>query len=150
MSYKDKDNTQALSGDKELIQKFNAIGDDMLKQICNVTLPSEYYIKNHKHYKIRAILDAYNFINEEISKVLENESSFNPSMLYFSLLALWFKELNKESKSKEYIYFIIYPYSNVYDEFLVGIKNQEFKKLNIKMIELAEKVIYKLDSYSFK
>ena len=71
-------------------------------------------------------------------------------MLYFSLLALWFKELNKESKSKEYIYFILYPYSNVYDKLLVEIKDKEFKLLNIKMIELAEKVIYNFDKYSFK
>ena len=71
-------------------------------------------------------------------------------MLYFSLLALWFKELNKESRSKEYIYFILYPYSNVYDKLLVEMKNKEFKALNIKMIELAEKIIYKFDKYGFR
>ena len=97
----------------EIIEKFNNIGNDMLKQISNVTLPSNYYIQNRKHYRIKAILDGYNFINNEISKSLKQNEEFNPSMLYFSLLALWFKELNKESKSKEYIYFILYPYSNV-------------------------------------
>ena len=40
-----------------------------------------------------------NFINNEISKNLKQNEEFNPSMLYFSLLAVWFKELNKESKS---------------------------------------------------
>lgn len=150
LSYKDKDDIDTYGVDKEVITKFNAIGDDMLKQISNVTFPNEYYLENRKHYRIKAVLDGYNFINKEISTALENETSFNPSMLYFSLLALWFKELNKESRSKEYIYFTIYPYANVYDEFLVGIKNEDFKKLNISMIEVAEKIIYKLDAYSFK
>ncbi len=149
LSYKDKDDIEKYAMDKDIIEKFNNIGNDMLKQITNVTLPSNYYIQNRKHYRIKAILDGYNFINSEVSKNLKQNEEFNPSMLYFSLLALWFKELNKESKSKEYIYFIIYPYANAYDEFLVGIKDKNFKLLNIKMIELAEKIIYKFDKYSF-
>ena len=99
---------------------------------------------------IKAILNGYNFINNEISKNLKENETFNPSMLYFSLLALWFKELNKESTSKEYIYFILYPYFQVYDKFLVNMKDPEFKKLNIKMIELAEKVIYNFDKYNLR
>ncbi len=150
LSYKDKDDIEKYLMDKEVIEKFNNIGNDMLKQISNVTLPSSYYLQNRKHYRINAILDGYNFINKEISKNLKENEEFNPSMLYFSLLALWFKELNKESKSKEYIYFILYPYSNVYDKLLVEIKDKEFKLLNIKMIELAEKVIYNFDKYSFR
>ncbi len=149
LSYKDKDDIEKYAMDKDIIEKFNNIGNDMLKQISNVTLPTNYYIQNRKHYRIKAILDGYNFINNEVSKNLKQNEEFNPSMLYFSLLALWFKELNKESKSKEYIYFIIYPYANAYDEFLVGIKDKNFKLLNIKMIELAEKIIYKFDKYSF-
>ena len=149
LSYKDKDDIEKYVIDKDVIEKFNNIGNDMLKQISNVTLPSNYYIQNRKHYRIKAILDGYNFINNEVSKNLKQNEEFNPSMLYFSLLAVWFKELNKESKSKEYIYFILYPYANVYDKFLVEIKNKEFKKLNIKMIELAEKIILKFDKYSF-
>ena len=149
LSYKDKDDIEKYIMDKEVIEKFNNIGNDMLKQISNVTFPQEYYLENRKHYRIKAILDGYNFINNEVSNNLKQNEEFNPSMLYFSLLALWFKELNKELKSKEYIYFIIYPYSNVYDNFLVEIKNKDFKLLNIKMIELAEKIIYKFDKYSF-
>ena len=149
LSYKDTDDIEKYLMDKEVIEKFNNIGNDMLKQISNVTLPSSYYLQNRKHYRINAILDGYNFINKEISKSLKQNEEFNPSMLYFSLLAVWFKELNKESKSKEYIYFIIYPYANVYDKFLVEIKDKDFKLLNIKMIELAEKIIYKFDKYSF-
>ena len=101
LSYKDKDDIEKYIMDKEVIEKFNNIGNDMLKQISNVTLPSNYYMQNRKHYRIKAILDGYNFINNEISKSLKQNEEFNPSMLYFSLLALWFKELNKESKSKE-------------------------------------------------
>ncbi len=86
----------------------------------------------------------------KFQKNLKQNDTFNPSMLYFSLLAPWFKELNKESRSKEYIYFILYPYSQVYDKLLVEMKNKEFKELNIKMIELAEKVIYRFDSYNLK
>ena len=150
LAYKDKDDVNISGTDRKLIEKFNKISDEMLKQINKATFPSDYYIKNRKHYRIKAVLDGYNFINKEISKSLEKKEAFNPSMLYFSLLALWFKELNKESRSKEYIFFTIYTYSNVYDELLVKIKNSDFKKLNISMIEVAEEVIYKLDSYSFK
>ncbi len=150
ISYKDKDDIEKYIMDKDVIEKFNNIGNDMLKQISNVTLPSNYYIQNRKHYRIKAILDGYNFINNEVSNNLKQNEEFNPSMLYFSILALWFKELNKESKSKEFIYFILFPYANVYDNLLVGMKDKEFRTLNIKMIELAEKVIYKFDKYDFR
>jgi len=150
LSYKDKKDININGVDKELIEKFNKIGDEMLTQINYVTHSSDYYIKNRKHYRVKAVLDGYNFINKEISKVLENKTAFNPSMLYFSLLALWFKELNKESRSKEYIFFTIYTYGKVYDELLVKIKSEDFKKLNISMLEVAEEVVYNLDAYSFK
>jgi hypothetical protein len=150
LSYKDKEDININGVDKELIEKFNKISDEMLTQINYATSSSDFYIKNRKHYKVKAVLDAYNFINEEISKSLEKKKKFNPSMLYFSLLALWFKELNKESRSKEYIFFTLYTYANVYDELLVKIKSVEFKELNISMLEVAEEVIYKLDAYSFK
>ena len=150
LSYKDKDEITISGMDKELIDKFNKVSEVMLKEINRATFPSDYYMKNRKHYRIKAVLDGYNFINKEISKSLEEKKAFNPSMLYFSLLALWFKELNKESRSKEYIFFSIYTYNNVYDELLVKVKNNQFKKMNISMIEVAEEVIYKLNSYSFK
>ena len=150
LSYKDKKDFNTFDVNNDSINKFNEISIDMLKQISNVTVSNDYYLKNRKHYKVKAILNAYNFINEEISKCLKEKEEFNPSMLYFALLAVWFKELNKESRSKEYIYFILYPYANVYDKLLVGVKNQKFKKMNIDMIELAEKIIYKLDAYSLR
>ncbi len=150
LSYKDKINLNESELDKDIVEEFNNIGNDMLKQILNVTFPQNYYIQYAKHYRIKAVLNGYNFINNEISKNLKENETFNPSMLYFSLLALWFKELNKESTSKEYIYFILYPYFQVYDKFLVNMKDPEFKKLNIKMIELAEKVIYNFDKYNLR
>ena len=148
-SYKDKD--ENLFDLNEDIDKYiNDISNDMHKQMQNCTFPNEYYIKNKNHYKIKAVLEAYNFINKDLTKELERNKVFNPAMLYFSLLAVWFKELDKESRSKEYIYFTIYPYSNVYDKLLVNVKNEEFKALNISMIELAEKVVYRLDKVSFR
>ena len=150
LSYKDKIDERNYGMDKEIIENFNDIGKEMLKEILKVTFEDSYYLQNRKHYRIKATLDGYNFINNEISKNLKENEAFNPSMLYFSLLALWFKELNKESRSKEYIYFILYPYSHVYDRLLVGMKNKEFKELNIRMIELAEKIIYKFDKYDFR
>ena len=150
LAYKDKEDININGIDKELIEKFNKISNEMLTQINYVTHTSDYYMKNRKHYRVKAVLDGYNFINKEISKALENKTAFNPSMLYFSLLALWFKELNKEARSKEYIFFTIYTYGKVYDELLVKIKSEDFKKLNISMLEVAEEVVYNLDAYSFK
>ncbi len=150
ISYKDKEEINSYGIDEDIIKSFENIGNDMLKQIINVTFPDSYYLQNKNHFRIKAILNSYNFINNEISKSLNENENFNPSMLYFSLLALWFKELNKESKSKEYIYFIIYPYGQVYDKLLINIKDKDFKELNIKMIELAEKIIQKLDNYNLK
>lgn len=150
LSYQNDVNKNNFEIDKEIIYEFNNISNDMLKQISNITLPNQYYLQNRKHYRIKSILDSYNFINNEISINLKKNEEFNPSMLYFSLLALWFKELNKESRSKEYIYFILYPYSFVYDKLLVKMQNQDFKRLNVKMIELAEKIIYKFDGYNLK
>ncbi len=149
LSYKNSEDTGIKGVDRELMLEFDLICDDILKQIQNVTQENQYYLENRKHYRIKAILDAYNFINTQISKSLKENQSFNPSMLYFSLLSLWFQELGKESRSKEYIYFILYPYTNVYDKLLVNIQDMEFKRLNIQMIELAEDIIYKLDEYSF-
>ncbi len=123
-SYKDKEE-KLFDIDDEIDKYINEISNDMYKQMNNCTFPNDYYMKNRTHYRIKAVLEAYNFINNEITKELSEEGKgklFNPAMLYFSLLAVWFKELDKESRSKEYIYFTIYPYANVYDKLLVNIK----------------------------
>lgn len=151
-SYKDKDE-KLFEVDDEIDNYINNISNDMFKQIENCTFPEDYYMKNRNHYRIKAVLKAYEFINKEIGKELSDGDKgkvFNPAMLYFSLLAVWFKELDKESRSKEYIYFTIYPYANVYDKLLVNIKDEKFKLLNIAMLEVAERVVFKLDKISFK
>ena len=145
LSYKDNEDLENYGVDKEILEEFNNIGNDMLKQILNVTLSQNYYLENRKHYRIKAILDGYNFINNEVSNHLKQNEEFNPSMLYFSLLALWFKELNKESTSKEFIFFTLYPYSFIYDKFLIKMSDVEYKIMNIKMIELSEIIVSKYD-----
>ncbi|WP_418186296.1 hypothetical protein ACNSOS_05895 [Aliarcobacter vitoriensis] len=138
----------ALNVDKILYEEFKKINEDMFTQLSNLTCEAQYYINNQKNFKIRAILKCYNFLSKELSKNLKENEEFNPSMLYFSFLALWFKELNKESNSKEYIYFTLYPYSKIYDKFLIKLKDIEYRSINIKMIDLAEKIIYKYEKIS--
>ncbi|WP_044416551.1 hypothetical protein [Halarcobacter anaerophilus] len=148
-SYINKDDID-FNIDKEINSYINKTSHEFLKQLKFKVFPNDYYMKNRNHYRIKAVLKAYNFINKELDKELKKGKLFNPSMLYFSLLAVWFKELNKEANSKQYIYFTIYPYTNVYDKLLINIKDENFKLINIAMLEIAEKVILKLDKISFK
>ncbi|WP_298753649.1 hypothetical protein [uncultured Arcobacter sp.] len=136
--------------DKNIKDYIDEISKDILKELKKVTRDNDFYIKNKSSSRIKSILKAYNFINKELSLEFQDSVEFNPSMLYISLLAMWFKELEKESKSKEYIYFLIYPYSNVYDKLLLNIKDEKFRNLNIKMIDIAERVILKYDKYLLK
>jgi len=136
--------------DKNIKDYIDEISKDILKELKKVTRDNDFYIKNKSSSRIKSILKAYNFINKELSLEFQDSVEFNPSMLYISLLAMWFKELEKESKSKEYIYFFIYPYSNVYDKLLLNIKDEKFRNLNIKMIDIAERVILKYDKYLLK
>lgn len=145
VSYKDSEELSKYGLDRDIFNEFNNIGLKILDEIEKVTFSQDYYLKNYKNFRVKAILNCYDFINKEITKNLKVNEEFNPSMLYFSILNLWFKELEKESKSKEFIYFLLYPYENVYDKLLVGIKNIEYKAMNIKMIELAEKIVYKYE-----
>ena len=57
LSYKDQSDIEKYLMDKEVIEKFNNIGNDMLKQISNITFPQNYYLENRKHYRIKAIID---------------------------------------------------------------------------------------------
>lgn len=145
LSYKDIEELDNYGLDKNILTEFNIIGLAILNEINKVTFHQDYYLKNYKNFRVKAVLNCYDFISKEVSRNLQINQKFNPSMLYFSMLTLWFKELQKENKSKEFIYFLLYPYENVYDKLLVGIKNIEYKAMNIKMIELAEKIIYKYE-----
>ncbi|RXJ85609.1 hypothetical protein [Arcobacter sp. CECT 8985] len=146
-----KDNEAKLFDVPTHIDKYiTSISEDILKQIKTVTFENEHYINNKNHYRIKAVLRSYNYINSEISNYLAKDSTFNPAMLYLALLAVWFKELDKEKNSKEFIYFTLFPYSNMYDKLLLEVKNDEFKKINIKMMDIAENVIFNYDRLSLK
>jgi len=119
--------------------------DNLQKGINAILQPNEYYLRNMKVTRIRLILKLYNQINKMVSNHLKNDNRFNPSMLLFAMLATWFKELGYENNSKEFIFFSIYPYSEIYDILLLNVKDLEYKKLNINMIQIAEDVILRLN-----
>jgi len=122
-----------------------------LYKAINISVQTiDYYLRNKNVSRIAMILKTYQFINKNITKLLKNNTKFNPSMLCFSLLSTWFAELGKESSSKEFIYFTIYPYSEIYDALLLKIQNLEYKSLNITMLNVAEDTIFKLNTYRFK
>lgn len=122
---------------------------EILRELYKATKPNDFYWAKKEHTYVKAVLRSYEYLNQMLNQQLENGKAFNPSMLCFSLLASWFAELQKESRSKEYIYFILYPYALVYDKLLLNVNNQEFKALNIAMISVAEKVVLSLDKYKF-
>lgn len=148
-SYKNnKDELFTLSTDlKEFVEQ----RCEQLEKAINVSVqPIDYYVRNQNVSRIAFILRTYEFINKQISKHLKDNSRFNPSMLCFSLLSTWFAELENESNSKEFLYFSIYPYGEIYDKLLLHTNNLEYKNLNIKMLNIAEDVVFKLNSYRFK
>jgi len=71
-------------------------------------------------------------------------------MLCFALLSTWFAELSIGEDDKELIYFCLYPYSEVYDTLLLNTNNNDYKNLNLQMLQVAEDTIYKLHKYGFK
>ncbi|RXJ57888.1 hypothetical protein [Candidatus Marinarcus aquaticus] len=148
LTYQDADEF-SFDVNEETHHYINSMTHDILQQLENLTKSHEYYLTNRDNSRIKAILLSYEHINKSLSKELKDGKPFNPSMLYFSMLATWFAELQKESRSKEYIYFIIYPYANVYDKLLINIKDKEFKALNVSMINIAEKIIWELEQYKF-
>jgi len=141
---KSDDNIYNISDDtKEFIAK-NI--QDLKKAINVVVQGNNYYIQNSNVTRIKIILSYYNQINNDISKYLSNKSEFNPSMLCFSLLATWFKELEHGKNSKEYLYFTLYPYGEIFDTLIVKQKDIKYKNLNINMIQIAENTMLKLNT----
>ncbi len=128
--------------------------DEQIEQLgkaINITVqPIDYYIRNAKVTRISIILNTYNYINKNISKLLKDGDRFNPTMLCFSLLSTWFAELSIGKNDKEFLYFCLYPYSEIYDKLLLNTNNIEYKNLNITMLNMAEDTVIKLDSYKFK
>jgi len=138
------DNIYDISNDtKEFVS--STIND--LKKAINVVLQdNSYYIKNSNVTRIKIIISFYNQINQLISKYLAKNSEFNPSMLCFSLLATWFKELEHQEHSKEYLYFTLYPYGEIFDTLIVKQQDSKYKNLNINMIQIAENTMIKLNN----
>ena len=128
-------------------KKFISSNIKDLKKAINVVLQdNSYYINNSKVTRIKIILSYYNQINNNISKCLSKNTQFNPSMLCFSLLATWFKEFEHQENSKEYLYFTLYPYGDIFDNLIVKQTNKEYKNLNINMIQIAENTMIKLNN----
>jgi len=136
--------------DNETIDYINKQIAHLLKAINVTTQPIDYYVRNQKVSRIAMILKSYQFINKEISKSFKEGDNFNPSMLCFSLLCSWFAELSIGVEDKEFIYFCIYPYGEIYDKLLLNNTNEEYKNLNLKMLNIAETTINNLYRYRFK
>lgn len=148
--YSYKDAEIVFDFDSNFIGTINKSTEDFLKEIEKVVRPIEFYIQNKNHFKIKAILSSYTFLNQTISKYFSQNDQFNPSLLYLSLLTNWFSELDKEKNSKEYIFFNLFPFSELYDELLFKIKDNNYKILNLKMIEVSEKIILEFNRYIIK
>jgi len=148
LSYKSNDNLFSI--DKELNIFINQEIENILISINAITQPIDYYIRNASVSRINAIIKSYNYIDKTISKFLKKGDLFDPAMLCFSLLCSWFAELQITQNNKEFIYFSLYPYSKIYDSLLLNNINVELKTINIKMIDLSEEVISKLNKYKFK
>ena len=140
-----KDNDENIYGiDEDTVKYIKVTMHNMLNEIRKSTKPRIYYINNSTISSVRAILLTYDFIRDEISREFQENTPFNPAMLCLSLLATWFAELGHESKSKKYLYFSLFIYGDVYDKLLIKQQNNEFKTMNISMIERAEKIISNL------
>ncbi|HFU75874.1 MAG TPA: hypothetical protein ENK66_06465 [Arcobacter sp.] len=116
---------------------------NLKKGINSFVQENSYYLRNRNISRIKMILHYYSLLQKQVENQLNKNDKFDPCMLSFSMLAIWFKELGIESKVKELIFFAIYPYGDVYDKLLVDNYNDEYKKINIKMINLSEKIIMK-------
>jgi hypothetical protein len=128
--------------------------NDYIKQlrvaIDKAVQPAEYYLRNQRVSRINMILKSYNFLVKYFTKILKEGDTINPSMLCFTLLSTWFAELQRVINEKEFIYFNIFPYTQIYDMLLLDIKDSSYKALNIKMLKIAEDAVLKLDNYRFR
>lgn len=146
VSYKNNDQNQ-YDVDKQTIEYIDSQIEHILKAINIAAQPIDYYVRNQKVSRIAFILKSYQFINKQVSKSFKEGDSFNPSMLCFALLCSWFAELRISQDDKEYIFFCLYPYGEVYDKLLLNNSNSEYKNLNIKMLTIAENAIVNFHKY---
>lgn len=136
--------------DKNFLQYFTNETNAIAKEINRLLKPNSFYVQNKNHFKIKSVLLAYNEINKITSKYLKTDQPFNPMLFYLSLLTNWFVELGKEKNSKEFIFFNIYPFCELYDQFLFKIQDPNYKVLNFKTMDLAEKIINEFDATIIK
>lgn len=148
-SYKEtKDSSFVM--DEDITKFIDTRIEDLLKAINVSVQPIPYYIRNSRVSRISIILKTYELINQKVSKILRDGQRFNPSMLCFTLLSTWFAEFGACESDKEFIYFTIYPYSEIFDKLILETPDPEYKKLNISMLDISESVIKELNSYRFK
>jgi len=146
-----KDNNDEIFDVSTEIKEFVDIRTVQLHKAINIAVqPIDYYLRNKKVSRISMILKTYQYINKNITQLMKKNTQFNPAMLCFSLLSTWFAELGHEINSKEFLFFTIYPYGEIYDTLLLNTNNIEYKSLNISMINVAEKTIFNLNTYRFK
>ena len=143
-SYKDNNDNELFNIDNDTILYIQKTTYEINEEIEKIIQPTQYYIQNAKNFGIKEVIKYYNFINAQLNKKLKQNSTFNPTMIYMSLLATWFAEVGYVEKNKKYLYFSLYPFCEVYDKLLLKIKDTNYKALNISMIDIAEDIIYKL------
>jgi hypothetical protein len=148
-SYK-QNNEDTFDIDEDIKQFMDTRVEQLLKAINIPCQPIAYYIRNKQVSRIAMIIKGYDFINKTISKKFEKQQLFNPAMLSFTLLSTWFAELSKCEDDKEFLYFTRYPYGEIYDKLLLEIDNNEFKELNLSMLNIAEDTVIKLNNYRLK
>lgn len=148
-SYK-KNDTDDFDIDETVKQFIDERTLQLLKAVNVYCQDIPYYIRNQKVTRISMIVKTYDFINNAISKKLGQKQLFNPAMLCFTLLSTWFAELSQCEDDKEFLFFTRYPYGEIYDKLLLEIENEEYKKLNLTMLNIAEEVILQLNNYRLK
>ena len=126
--------------ESELIEKMEIQTDLILKEIEKIIKPYDFYLQHQNNFKIKAILNAHSFLIAHCNKRFKNNQLFNPFILVLSILTYWFGEFEKGKNIKQYIFFSIYPFCEIYDNFFVKIKNTSYKIVNLKTIEIAEEL----------
>ena len=140
----EKNDENLFEVDESFLQFVDIHIDSLKKGINAIVQHNEYYLRNMRIHRIKIVLYYYESINKTITNCMKKDNRFDPSMLCFAMLATWFKEFEIDEKSKQYIFFSIYPYGEIYDRFLILHQNEEYKKLNLNMIDIAEKTMTKL------
>jgi len=148
-SYKDKKD-DLFDIDKQSKEYINKHTIELLSSINRTIQPTDYYTRNVKVTRIAYIIKSYQYIDKTISKALKKGDQFNPAMLCFSLLCSWFAEKELNHITKEYLYFTIYPYGEIYDKILFNNKDIKYRAVNLAMIDIAENTILKYNNYKFK